>query len=527
MPPVATRIARMFDTSLPEPEDLAGADESMVIAAVTGWACVEAAASARRLAAIAELVRRRADGPTDCAQWSCDNWDSMAAEVGAALHVSHGTASGQMYLSIALRDRLPNVTALFVEGAISARLVAAIVWRTDLIKDEAALAMADTTLAEEAIRFGPLSMAKTEQAIDAIVDRYDPAALRRTRAAARGRDVVIDSPHSQDGTTNVWGTLYSTDAAVLDRRLSQMADGVCDDDPRTIAQRRADALGALAAGADRLVCGCGNAACPAGIDVDQRARSVVVHVVAEASALTAAPDPHMSGERPARPFTPGTLLSDALAPDPEPDPPGDGIKPPAGWIVSGGAVPAPLLAELIRGGAKVTPVSQPSDAPAESGYRPSAALERFIRCRDLTCRFPGCDRPAEFCDIDHTVPYPLGLTHPSNLKCVCRKHHLLKTFWTGINGWRDQQWSDGTIVWTAPSGQTYATCPGSRLLFPRLCLPTGELSTAPTVERSPGDRGIMMPRRRRSREQDRAYRIDAERALNTAYIAERNQPPPF
>jgi hypothetical protein len=190
-------------------------------------------------------------------------------------------------------------------------------------------------------------------------------------------------------------------------------------------------------------------------------------------------------------------------------------------------VPAPLLAELIRGGAKVTPVSQPSDAPAESGYRPSAALERFIRCRDLTCRFPGCDRPAEFCDIDHTVPYPLGLTHPSNLKCVCRKHHLLKTFWTGINGWRDQQWSDGTIVWTAPSGQTYATCPGSRLLFPRLCLPTGELSTAPTVERSPGDRGIMMPRRRRSREQDRAYRIDAERALNTAHIAERNQPPPF
>jgi hypothetical protein len=24
-----------------------------------------------------------------------------------------------------------------------------------------------------------------------------------------------------------------------------------------------------------------------------------------------------------------------------------------------------------------------------------------------------------------------------------RKHHLLKTFWTG---WRDEQWPDGTIV---------------------------------------------------------------------------------
>jgi hypothetical protein len=514
----------MFDTGLAGREDLATADDSMVIAAITGWACVEAAASARRLAAIAELVRRRAAGPTDCAQWSCDNWDSMAAEVAAALHVSHGMASGQMYLSVALRDRLPNVAALFVEGAISARLVAAIVWRTDLIKDEAALALADKTLAEEAILFGPLSVAKTDQAIDAIVDRYDPGALRRTRAAARGRDVVIDSPHSQDGTTNLWGTLYSTDAAMLDRRLTQMAHGVCDDDPRTMAQRRADALGALAAGADRLVCGCGNAACPAVVDADQRATGVVIHVVAEESALTAAPDPHMSGERPARPITPDTPLSEALAPDPEPDPPRDGIKPPAGRMVTGGAVPAPLLAELIRGGAKVTPVHHPGDAPAESGYRPSAALERFIRCRDLTCRFPGCDRPAEFCDLDHTVPYPLGLTHPSNLKCLCRKHHLLKTFWTG---WSDEQWPDGTILWTAPSGQTYTTRPGGRLLFPSLCLPTGELPTAPRVERPPCDRGLMMPRRRRTREQDRAYRIDAERALNTAHVAERNKPPPF
>ena len=50
----------------------------------------------------------------------------------------------------------------------------------------------------------------------------------------------------------------------------------------------------------------------------------------------------------------------------------------------------------------------------------------------------------------------------SNLKCLCRKHHLLKTFW----GWLDRQLPDGTVIWTAPSGQTYTTHPGSRLLFP-------------------------------------------------------------
>jgi Domain of unknown function (DUF222) len=507
----------MFDTGLPGPEDLAGADDSMVIAAITGWACVEAAASARRLTAIAELVRRRAEGPTDCAQWSCDNWDAMAAEVAAALHVSHGMASGQMYLGVALRDRLPKVAALFAEGMLSARLVAAMVWRTDLIKDEAVLDVVDSTLATEALGFGPLSVAKTEQAIDAIVDRHDPAALRRTRAAARGRQVVIDSPHGRDGTTSFWGTLFSTDAAMLERRLTQMARGVCDGDPRTIVQRRADALGALAAGAERLACACGNPGCAAVIEADQRATSVIIHVVADEAATISNPDPAISGEQPAR-----------CAADSHPDSAGEEITPRSGRIVGGGAVPAPLLAELIGGGAQLSPVHHPGDAPAEAGYRPSAGLQRFIRCRDMTCRFPDCDRPAEFCDVDHTVPYPLGPTHPSNLKCLCRKHHLLKTFWTA---WRDEQRPDGTVVWTSPSGQKYVTRPGSRLLFPSLCRPTGELPTAVTDDRPPGERGIMMPTRRRTRPQHRAHRIEAERALNAAHAAqrnaERNKPPPF
>jgi hypothetical protein len=37
----------------------------------------------------------------------------------------------------------------------------------------------------------------------------------------------------------------------------------------------------------------------------------------------------------------------------------------------------------------------------------------------------------------------------------------------------------------------------------------------------------MMPKRRRTREQVRIHRINAERSLNAAHVAERNQPPPF
>ncbi|MGE2816407.1 DUF222 domain-containing protein [Mycobacterium heidelbergense] len=474
----------MFDCALPDIDELAHADDAALALAITECARVEAAAAARRLAAIGELVGRHAIGPTDCAYWSCDNWDAIAAEVAAAQGISHSMASGQMYQAVALRDRVPQVAALFAEGKISARLAATIVWRTDLIKDPETMRMVDATLVEGAATFGPMSVNKTAQAIDYVVDRYDPGALRRTRASARGREVVITPADDQSGTAHLWGSLYESDAAVLDRRLDQMAHDVCHDDPRTVAQRRADALGALAAGADRLACGCGNTDCPAGADGNERARSVVVHVVADAAAVA-----HDNPE-PALPAEP---------------------KPRAGRLTNGGLIPPTVLAELIRGGAKVRPVRHPGDAAPEPGYRPSAELERFIRCRDMTCRFPGCDRPAEFTDIDHTVPYPMGPTHPSNLKCLCRKHHLLKTFWTG---WRDEQRPDGTVVWTSPAGQTYTTRPGSRLLFPILCLPTGELPTAPTTYRPIGDRGLMMLVRRRTREQDRRRRIDAERALN-------------
>jgi hypothetical protein len=94
-------------------------------------------------------------------------------------------------------------------------------------------------------------------------------------------------------------------------------------------------------------------------------------------------------------------------------------------------------------------IANPLTSPVEAlRYQPSAALERAVRCRDLTCRFPGCSRPAVVCDIDHTIPFDHrdpaagGLTVLENLKCLCRQHHRLKTF----GGWRDTQLGDGTVI---------------------------------------------------------------------------------
>ncbi|ORW79466.1 hypothetical protein AWC22_19000 [Mycobacterium riyadhense] len=517
-------IAHVFEVALLDSDELRGSDDTALVAAIEDCARAEAAAGARRLSAIAELTRRRT-ASDECANWACDEWDCAAAEVAAALGLSHRRASGQMHLSLAL-NRLPKVAALFLAGRLSERLMSVIAWRTYLVRDPEAQRLVDAAIAEHCGAWGPLSAAKLEQAIDGWIDRYDPGALRRTRAAARSRDVCLGDPDDDAGTAALWGRLYATDAAVLDRRLTQMARGVCAGDPRTVAQRRADALGALAAGADRLACGCANPDCPCGSGDDGRASAVLIHVLAEAAALEAAPDSHMSGQAPpSRPITAEMTLAEALAPDPEPDlPAASSVRPPAGLIAGGGVVPAPLLAELIRGGAQVSPVHHPGDLPPEPYYRPSAKLAEFIRMRDLTCRFPYCDVPAEFCDIDHTAPWPLGPTHPSNLKCGCRKHHLLKTFWTG---WQDVQLPDGTVIWTAPNGRTYTTHPGSRIFFPTWNTTTADLPQTPTPTTTIGDRGVMMPRRQRTRAADLAQRIKCERALNDAHVAERNKPPPF
>jgi len=83
------------------------------------------------------------------------------------------------------------------------------------------------------------------------------------------------------------------------------------------------------------------------------------------------------------------------------------------------------------------------------------------------------------------------------------------------------------VIWTSPSGHTYTTLPGSRLLLPTLSLPTGTLPQPAAMQRPAAGRGLMMPRRKHTRAQDREHRIAAERKLNDPHLARRNEPPPF
>jgi len=495
--------------------------DAAVVAAIGDSARAENIACARRLAAIAELYERRqipVEDGNGRELWRIDPWEAVAAEVAAAQGITAAAASAQLHSAICLHQRLPKVAALFATGAISYRTVRMIVARTFLALEPDVLAAIDAELAGTLTAWGPLSFTKTEQAIDALVERHDPAARRRTETAIRSR--YVDISH-RGGIASIAGDLYSTDATLLDRRLTALAHTVCDNDPRTIDQRRADALGALAAGHAVLACACGVADCPA---ETPSGTSVVVHVVAEVAALDTADTADLNGERPGDggpeivrdPERLAELIREATCPRPTQPSAAAVVTPNPAVVLGGPVVPAATLADLAaRGAVELRPLIHPGQSPPEPRYRPSPALADFVRCRDLTCRFPNCDRPADVCDIDHTVPYDAGgPTHGSNLKCLCRRHHLLKTFWSGVNGWRDRQLADGTVVWTSPSGLTYRTVPGSKLLVPDLCVPTGELVLPTSKIRECSDRGAMMPRRKRTRAADRHRRIVAERNAN-------------
>jgi hypothetical protein len=95
-----------------------------------------------------------------------------------------------------------------------------------------------------------------------------------------------------------------------------------------------------------MPCTCGSPHCPAA--TDKPANPIVINVIAETATVEGTSD-----------------------------------KP--GYLPGYGAVPAATMQQLAKH-ASLRPAPTAKDLLAEPNYRPSAALTRFIRCRDLTCR---------------------------------------------------------------------------------------------------------------------------------------------
>ena len=329
---------------------------------------------ARRLAAVAALLAGRvaATEQADSRRGYAviDGFEQTTAEVAAAMNLSPMAASYMVSHAEALDVRLPRVAALLAEGRADWRTVRLIISRTDLVTDAELIAKLDQSLATRIGAWHSWSKQRIVNAVDAAVRVADPDAARERRTAAEN-DRYIAVSADDNGMAEIYGSVAAAAATGFDRRLSQLAGQVCPDDPRTLDQRRADALAALTEGR-RLACACGKPGCPTrtdntSSDRDPAGAQVVINVVASEQTVTG------DSSRPG--YLEGYGVIDA------------------GQVRAMAATAAVRLAD-----AHITP----ADALR---YQPSAALERAIRCRDLTCRFPGCSRPASICDLDHTIPF--------------------------------------------------------------------------------------------------------------------------
>ena len=418
---------------------------------------------AHRLGAIAALlwlrISQAEEADPDPGYTMITGFARTTAEVSAAMNMSPMGANHLVAQAESLDTRLPKVAALLAAGTTDWRTVQVIVARTELVS-HSLIARLDQSLADRIGRWQCWSRRRIINAVDAAVRTIDPDAAKERRVRADDDRHISVTP-LPDGMAQVRGSLPATAGAVFDKRLSEMATSVCGKDSRTIAQRRADALTALCAGR-ALACDCGQPDCPTrGSDTEVPPSGVrtVINVIASEDTVNG------NSEQP-------------------------------GYLEGYGVIDAEQVRQLAKTSTRL-PVECPAVSPAEAvRYQPSAALQRWIRCRDLTCRFPGCDRPACSADIDHTIPFSHtnpaagGLTVPWDLACYCREHHRLKTFHGGPGGWQDQQLLDGTIVWTSPTGRVYRTSPDGYDLFPQL----RPACRAPTP-------------RRRSHSQDKAKRI--------------------
>ncbi|WP_162603189.1 HNH endonuclease signature motif containing protein [Rhodococcus oxybenzonivorans] len=418
-----------------------------------------------------------------------------AVELSAALGMNEGTVTASIELGLELRHRLHRTREAFATGRIDlaqARVISAMLTGVS----DAALDILESAVLEG----GNVPPTTLRVRCRRLIAKHDPGSLRRrAKLAAADRDVRVRP--AENGMSFVDGHLPAADAHAIGMRLREMAiHDVCTGDPRTLAQRRADALTALADGSGRLLCRCLDVGCHTRTRPAPTRRAPLIQVVINAETLLGLDETpaHLDGYGPIDADTARLLAADgvfqrvhALT---ENDVSGDGSHILGiSAIVKHPGVPK----DLIR-----------NDTCATT-YTPGTAQSRRIRTRDGQCRFPNCQVPARHCDLDHTTPFDHDdpkngdLTVDSNLACLCRRHHRLKT--RGL--WTVKQSSAGHLEWTTPHGETMYTEPEGAAVH-----------LARTAHTSRHDRTLALMTRRSHAEHDLDYLIELHRTRRSAPI---------
>ncbi len=349
---------------------------------------------------------------------------SFRAEVAALLRITEKAAENLIGYSKVMSDAFPATLGVLRDGEISWQHATVIVdelggleQRARGILEHAALERAAQLTPNQLGRVVRLEREKLHP--ETIPERHDAARRLRGISVADGRDGQ--------------STMFYTDSSVLVHaifdKLTRGAKGIdTPTDERTLDQRRADLFAHFMLAS---IDGVPSDVVPDEFDDESFVRwfrGVRAEVVVSVPVLT------LLGES----EEPATLN---------------------GWIPIDPAT-ARILAANTPGFTRILthPETGVTLSVGRDRYKVPGGLKRFLRIRDLTCRFPGCTRAAELSDIDHTVEWQYGgETNHTNLAHLCRAHHRIKD----STPWTLRQSTDGSSVmtWTSPAGRSYITYP--------------------------------------------------------------------
>ena len=307
----------------------------------------------------------------------------VVLELAQGLHVTEQTVWAMVHEASTLRGRAPRVWDSFRVGDIDGVRVSAIADTAERLRTPEALAMLEQTAPEYAATH---TIAELRAWLRRLRARLEPDEVAtETAKALEQRRVSIT--HESDGTSWLHALLPTGLAIAIGERLRKAARALPSIDPETGArdtrtrdQKQADLV------ADWLT------SCT-GTTSDIHAEIAISIAATDLIGLTDGPGLTHAGE-----------------------PVG------AEWVRELAQSEHTILRRLV-----LDPVGEVLDTTV-LGYRPPQSLRQALRWRDGTCRVAGCRAPVFETDLDHAEAYDSGgPTSGSNLRCLCRRHHNMKS----------------------------------------------------------------------------------------------------
>ncbi|WP_433175902.1 DUF222 domain-containing protein [Actinoallomurus sp. CA-150999] len=482
---------------------VASLDDDGLLTAIGAWRRLGSWAKAGELAAVAALLEKR----TRCGG-GVQAFESAVSEIQLELTLTGWGAARLLELACPLADKLPGTMDALRQGLIDEAKARVIARAVDGVADAATARLMERRVLPEAPR---QTTGQLRSAVQRALIEVDPGAaeLRRVNAEA-GRRVELRA--TDDHTADLCGRDLPADQALAaDNRITALARALkTDGSSHSLAFLRAQVFLDLLLGAGPTPswpptndqpderpdtdwvdgpdgiepadqwAGTREADRPARLPVSRSASKAgfvgTVHLIVPLHTLLGMAD--QPGDVPGHGAVPASVARAIAAT-------ATGRRwcytaiGQSGRAVGHGHIPAPhdgdeamsreALANLITahlGGLETRPgcghgptsVDGPDNQHTQGAYRPPEALRHSVETRDRTCRFPTCRRPAEACDLDHTVPYDEGgATCDCNLATLCRKHHRLKQ----SAGWTLLHPEPGRLIWVTPTRRKYVVSPDS------------------------------------------------------------------